>query len=444
VLLGESYETVKLAICYFMFGGILHKHLIRLGAIETDTRVNIVIVMKPGLGKTSIKNFIRDLMKGIAKVRLPSTLYPEELIGKTIHRRIKGTDRVFKKPGYFGDLFIVVDEALQWVLRKDSQADRLWSFINTALDTYTKNTIEKELVDDLSEEKLEYLAECSIMIFIQPARIPYRFVSRGILRRFVPLIIDVPRKEKEKAVRERPRIIQPGSEDFDAAKTNLMLLKDLEIEWSFTDEAKEALANHTLSLVRMMEHHTSKTVRDFGQIMHHTCENRLAAMAAILAASGTVYGKRLEDFPAKPQATFEEEPRHLAKVTITAEILNLAAKHLRLFMESSVEFIELWISPDYESIPVQATREFRALTILKERKCTSLESSSLSINEYLKELAKQFSCSIETARTVYKRLKKKGVIDSKQTGQKTSKVWVTQRGLDFLHNSAQGASTFDQ
>jgi hypothetical protein len=437
VLLGGSYETVKLAACYFALGGVLHRNVVRVGSMETDTRLNFAIVIKPGLGKTSIKNFLRDVFDEIAVLRLPSTLYPEELIGKSVLRRIRGNDKPFKKYGYFADPFIVVDEALPWILRKDMHADRLWAFVNTALDTYQKNTIEKELVGDLPGEKLRYAAECSIILFIQPARFPYRFLSRGILRRFLPIIVDVPRNEKVRAVRQRPRTMPINGHALAAVRTHLKLLNNLKLEWSFENEAIDAIPKHTLSLVRRMERHTSKTVRDYAEIMHYTCENRIAAMAAVLAACEATQDKRLEDFDVESQgSTFEEEPSYIARVRITAQHIHLAARHLRVFMESSVEFIESWVGSDYESVPIQASREIRALTLLKDRGCVSLESSGLSISEYLRELAKHFSCSIETARSIYKGLKRRGLIHSKQTGQRTSKVWITPNGIDFLGKPA--------
>ncbi|MGO9644348.1 MAG: hypothetical protein ACLPY5_06325 [Candidatus Bathyarchaeia archaeon] len=424
-LIGQSYSTLSLATCYFICGNLLHRNLIQLGAIQTDSRLNLLIAIMPGGGKTTLKDLIKYLMDGIAILRLPTTIHPDQLLGRVTRRG----NQSFKKKGYFADPFILFDESLPWIQRNDNLAERFWSHVNVALDTYGHNMIEKDLVDDLPNEKLEpYPAECSIIFFMQQEWVPHSFLSRGVVRRLVPIVIDISEQEYREIVQGRTNSAPADPALIGNLKKTLKVLHDLSVNWTFTEEAKNAVTKYTLELHKFSQSHSSKLVKEYGNAMRLTFGDRLCAMSAVLAAAEAVY----DQDPARFASDDWSDDSLIAQVQIRAEHVDLASKHLRIFMESCFEFVERFVKSGHSSVSIVTERERNALKILKNSECVSKEKSTLSVRGYQEEIAKQLPCNLSVAKGIYKSLKRKGLAKSAQTGQHTTITWITQLGIETI------------
>jgi hypothetical protein len=439
-LIGKAYGSLKLRTCYLIIGGLTHKSTIDLPGVHTDTRQPFLIAIEPGFGKSTILQFVYWILDGIAVVRRPSSLWPEQLIGTTVLRKVKGSDVTTPKPGYFKDPFILVDEASRWLRRSDRIAQDLWAMIRLAHDAYGRNWIEKELTAVLPKEVLRYLAECVMMIFQQPTLVLYDYIEDGTLRRLLPSVHDIPVVDKEHIVRQRGRPRSLEVKGIENIKATFSLLSLLSFHWAYSDQAIRAISEKTLSIIRQAEGHRSAVVRSYVKYMHTTIQNRLYGMAAILAASEYIRGKKKEDFRFSNGSEAEESYKFEAYVNVTSKHVGVAADHLRLFLEETYDFLERLVRSS-SIFAASSPRWLRALGILKLWNCTSEEASSRSIKEYISEIARVLECSEGNAKRIYNALKKDKLIASRQLGSYGSKVWLTAQGLRVLETEARGSES---
>lgn len=432
-LIGRSYDCLRLAVCYFMIGGLIHTSVINDGGIHTDTRQSFVVSIEPGFGKSSVKIFVDFILRGIVRVRLPAGLWPAQLLGKNVIRRIKGSDVATPKPGYFIDYFILADECSRWFRRRDLIAQDLWSNIRLALDTYRRNLIEKELTGDLRAEGLHYFAECAIMLFIQLTTVFFDYIEDGTLRRLIPIILDVPPSEKKRIIEQRGKQVPPSQEELDRLRKILALLPTVSYDWCFSQESVSDIAKFTLAIVRKASKHDSLTVRKYAEHMHTTLQNRLYGMSAIVAVVEAVYGKGKEDFMI---AEGFNEPEFKVKINITPDHIRLAYQHLIMFMESTYDFLERLVTPSPSTGRVQS-KLIRTLEILLDRGFTEETKSTMTIKEYESEIASALNCSMSNARRIYNQLRQNGWIKSKLVGGHGSRVWLTPEGLRLLQSGKQ-------
>ena len=442
-LIGKAYDSLKIRVCYLIVGGLIHRSIIDLPGIHADTRQPFLIAIEPGFGKSTILQFAYWMLDGIAVVRRPSSLWPEQLIGTTVLRKVKGSDVTTPKPGYFKDSFILVDEASRWLRRRDRIAQDLWAMIRLAHDPYGRNWIEKELTSALPKEVLRYLAECVMMIFQQPTQVLYDYVEDGTLRRLLPSVHDIPIVDKEHIVRQRGRPRTLEAKGVGELKETLSLLSLLSIQWAFSDPAIRAISEKTLSIIRQGEDHRSAVVRSYVKYMHTTVQNRLYGMAAILAASEYVCGKKKEDFRLSNGSGAEESYKLETYVDVTPKHVGVAASHLRLFLEETYDFLERLVRSS-NIFAGSSPRRLRALGILKQWNCTSEEASSRSIKEYTWEIARVLGCSESNAKRIYNALKKDRLVASKQIGSHGSRVWLTAEGLRVLESETPDSDALSQ
>lgn len=121
----------------------MRKIVVDLGRIRTDLRLSAFIAKPPGHGGSAFKNSIIRMLRGIVTVCLPTSRHEEQLVGKTIHVIVKGIEKVRKNFGYCKEASVIFDEALPLIVRHDDRYDKFWGYMNTALDTYGENLIEK-------------------------------------------------------------------------------------------------------------------------------------------------------------------------------------------------------------------------------------------------------------------------------------------------------------
>jgi hypothetical protein len=441
-LIGRSYSAIAVLVCYFIVGDLLRKNTIPLpGGEFIDTRLNAIASIRSGRGKRVIKSFLTWLLEGVAEVRKPGTLHPQQLFGKVVHRRRRrGSDVAIKNPGYAASPYVIVDEARSWFERFDRFAGDFWSIVNQALDPYGSNAMEKTSVEDLPEERMRYNAECSLLFFIQPIRIVFDLIPLGVLRRFVLIVLDVSQREMDKILKERVRNVGTGSTAPNIAqiRQTLCLLRDLKIEWVYTEAATRLVSRYASSLRKYAkEAHVSTTAQDYADTMDTTWQNLLLSMSAIQAAAIAVYGRSPADFLIPDNSKVLRN-----QVTVDSVHVGAAYRDLKLFVDASFEFVERLVIPRHSAAPSLAMdREVKCLRILSDKGCTSQERSCFSIHTYQEAMRALLGCSSSVAQKLWAGMRKKGFVDGKQTGRTDSKAWITTVGSKVLEEETRKSST---
>jgi len=410
----------------------MRKIVVELGRTRTDMRLSLFIAKPPGFGGGAIKNSILRILKGVAKVSVPTTRHPERLVGKIVPVIVgKGRIELRKNYGYCKDPFVIFDEALPLILGHDDRHQEFWSYLNTALDTYGENLIEKKSVNDL--EPLSYLAELSAIFIFQLSRIPNSFISRGVFRRGLPVVIEVPKQERKEIIRRRLQEQRPSESGLEELQAYLRALASLQsITCLYVGPVAEAIETATEEFLEAAESSQSETVRQYGSIMHSTFPDLLLKMSVSLAVDDAVFGKTVYD---PPVAVFDESPpsgptiSSHPEIPVTTEHVEVAKRHLLVFLDSAFDFIDRFVS-EHNMPPGVSHRILLCLKILKG--CGDENSSTMSISEFQQEISNILKCSESTARSIYTKMKHMGLIDSKQVGSHDSRVWLTSEGLRLL------------
>jgi len=249
-LVGDENKIILKAIYLSNIGNILKNVPLKLGSICVDTRINPLIILPSGMGKSIIKQGIKEMSCG-KEVSEVVSLHPEQLVGKMV-KVGKGKNTEMKPSyGYLSHDTLIFDEGRKFLVdsNKELNMTEFRSYICLALDVFGRNWVVKRLVDSM-DSPLKYLAKCRIIIFSQPGKFNEDILITGFLRRFMVIPITPSAADYYK---ERVNWIQPYAQkniikDF----YSTIERKFAEGEWSFQDGVKEELVVY------------SKLVKDFG------------------------------------------------------------------------------------------------------------------------------------------------------------------------------------
>jgi len=397
---GQSYDITKKLLIYSLLGNVIKHNPITLGKLKQDTRVNLGIPIRSGYGKSVCKNFIRKTERQLGlPYSEPTSLHPEQLVGKTIIIRDRAgqiVDTIINK-GHLADDYITFDEAIELLTERSYQQAR--DYINIALDPIGYNEIYKRSVDSEVSQAVRYCPEVTMAFFFHPVPIPNSVINRGFLRRVFITYLNPTDEERRKALASS---LKPSynSSLFDEWIALLKEMKNKKLEWKFTEP--NLIINYTQKLIQRGLTYSPK-VADFTDIMYFTLRDRLVKLACILAGL---------DHSPKVQRS------HIVQ----------AYRDMREFWDAQATYVE-------EHVITKLIGAFRArekhrvcIEILKERGAISEEASTLSIDELLTEMSRRLSISKGAARYYYLQLVKAKVVGAKKYSH-SSKVWLIKSDL---------------
>jgi hypothetical protein len=398
-LVGESYEIVKKNVIYSLMGNILKPNLIHKGTAVLDTRVNLGIPIKSGMGKKAIEMIIRKTQNALGRSFVePTSLHPEQLVGKVIVIRDNNGNiiEIVKNKGHLSADYILFEEAIELFRAKEHQETR--NYLNVALDTIGNNEITKRNVDVSQEDMLRYTPTCTICFLFHPVTLTSDILERGLLRRLFICYVNPSDEERLKAL----KMSLEDSNWYSSFEEWIHFLKDLEnkkFNWKLDSNTCYSIAKYTYKLIQDGNEYSEKG-REVTQYFWFTLRDRIIKLSCILAGS-------------------------LGREDIDENIVKEAYLDMKEFWLSQLTYIENHIAFPQPSIT--ATRREMIyktmISFLAEKGALSEETSNISIDEFINTMANHLSLGKGMARYYYLQLVKEGII-SKRKYKHSSKVWL--------------------
>lgn len=395
-LYGESYNPLKKAVFYSIIGSVICDNKIICSDINEDTRINLFVPLKSGHGKREIKEVIKQSIQSIGLSYCePTSLHSEQLIGKTIIKK-KNKPRINK--GHLAEDYLVFEESTELFTEKIYQETR--DYIKIALDPIGYNEVYKKSVDTFKENAVKYCPRCTIVFFFQPLPIDDKVVTRGLLRRGIILSIDPVQGERYKALYQSLQE-KDVSDGWIQWIEYLQQLKEKKFKWEFTEEVKTRIANLSMDLIRHGLKKSNKSSA-YTDIMFFTLRNLLLKMSCIQAAINGRDEFNISD-------------------------VEQAYTDLSVFWDIQLEFVIQKVKGEIDYMEM-STKEKSCLLILQANKCLSEDKDCLMIKKYLQLISEELDCSVDRAKHLYYGLRESGYLNSKQVGQYSSKVWLSEMG----------------
>ncbi|TMS41313.1 MAG: hypothetical protein FGO69_08645 [Methanobacterium sp.] len=400
-LQGKEYILILKALWYSLLSCKNKNVVLKLNNLVTDGRIHLLIPLKSGKGKKELKRVIKKVGEGLNRdVVEPTSLHPEQLVGKTSANRVKGQIEYIQNRGYFGDDFIVIDEGKTILTSNDINFSESRRYLRLGLDPYPDNTITKKPVDIPRGEGLEYTPYFNCCIFTQPYYFEPDFATDGDLRRFLVPYINMSGIDRTEAY--KARILEVNQDDIDPARDFTEFVKGLpgSTEYKISSEAKAELVVTHLMLVSRGFVYSTK-IRNFMDLYDFTIQDLLVKMSYIQA--------------------LQDEVKTIGKDHVSKALIDLVefTEHLYQFVENKVMG-----SLDYGETWNGATdKDKDLLRFLYDEGATSMEESTVSIADYKKEIQEVFEVEERQSIRIKQKHEDNGWIKSKK-GKHDSKVWL--------------------
>lgn len=399
-LIGDEYTPIKKAIYYHTVSWKYRRTLISVGKTIIDSRIHLMLRQMTGTGKENIISAIRRLSSEFGlHYGSPTSLHPEQLVGKVIKYKEKKEWKYEEIEGYFERDVIVLNEDKNYIQSEDLKYSEIRAYIRIAKDTQGSNRIEKKLVDVPSDYAIEKYPDCAIVQFGQPILIPEARVEEGDIGRDLIPFVDFEDIDQSEVLRDR--IL----EDFEinpseAVKDLTAFLSSLPetSEFGMGEEARMLFVDLSDLLYRYGMQYSGK-VADYTQRKKTRIQNYFLRMSAIQAAVG-------------------------GRKTITEEDIERAFIDYFEMLTLEFDLVERYLVLDMEMWKGVKSEDRKCLEWLLGRGATSFESSDVTINEYVSKIAELCEIKESTARKKYYQHKENEWVESKQDGQHSSKVWT--------------------
>ena len=399
-LVGDDYKIIIKAVWYNVMSCKISKVGLQLNQIHTDGRIHLLIPLKSGKGKKELKRVIKILIAGMNKtIEEPTSLHPEQLVGKIIRNRNKGHIDYETILGYFSRDYIIIDEGKTLLTSNEPIHSESRRYLRLALDPYPYNPVKKKAVDISFGHELEYKPHMGCSIFTQPYYFREDFATDGDLRRFIVPYVNMSGVDRTEAYRHR---VENDSNSDEYLKSFQKFLSSLDDNDSFelTDEAETEFLNASLILINRGFSYSVK-VANFVDIYDFTIQDILLKMSAVQA---------LQD----------------GKNTITKKHVSLAFIDLAEFLEHLYHFVHTKINGmlDYgEAWRGAEGNDQELLNWLYSQGATSQETTTISIKSYLNKIQEVCNVGKRQAQNIKKGHEKNGWIKSKK-GAHDSQLWI--------------------
>ena len=400
-LQGKEYILILKSLWYSLLSCKNKGVVLRLNNLVTDGRIHLLIPLKSGKGKKELKRVIKKVGEGLNRTVVePTSLHPEQLVGKTSTNRVKGQVEYIPNIGYFGDDYIVIDEGKTLLTSNEINFSESRRYLRLGLDPYPDNIITKKPVDIPRGEGLEYTPYFNCCIFTQPYYFEAEFATDGDLRRFILPYINMSGIDRTEAYKSR--VLEVNQDNNEPILTFTEFLRSLpdSREYKISSEAKTELIEDHLILVRRGFSYSTKT-RNFMDLYDFTIQDLLLKMSHIQALQEGIN-------------------------TITRDHVARAFIDLVEFTEHLYQFIENKImgSLDYGETWNGATdKDKELLRFLYDVGATSREESTVSIIAYENKIQEVFEVEKRQSINIKRKHERNGWIKSKK-GKHDSLVWL--------------------
>ncbi|MCE7699825.1 MAG: hypothetical protein K8E24_013750, partial [Methanobacterium paludis] len=400
-LIGDQYKPVLKSVWYCLVSTRIAKTQLRLGSIAVDGRINILIFLPSGSGKTEIKRTIQQISEKIGiDYSEPTSFHPEQFVGKVLVNKTKKGETEYKKVyGYLSLDFVMIDEGKDLLTSKDPTYTESRKYLRLALDQYPNNTLTKKSVDIELENALTYKPHCCVCVLVQPFHIGEEIVLDGDFRRFITSYILVGEVDKTESYKNRIR----KKRDYEGSINEFVnFLSSIEIPESFelTEEATDVFEELSILLINRGSTRSPKNA-NFIKMVDFTIQNiflKFCAITALQENTGTI------------------KPKHVELAFIDyAEILEHTYDYIENKILGNLDYGEHWNGAVKEDQEI--------LKWLHENGATSLKTSKISIKEYQEKIMEVYNVKGRQAQRYKAQHENKGWIKSKQG--KNSKVWIT-------------------
>jgi hypothetical protein len=405
-LYGETYRSIIKATWYILYSQPIREVIVHLGDVKTDCRCNSIFVLPSGYGKKHIEVVIENTCEKLGeRVSKPTSYHPEQLVGKTNRCDKKGEETSYEQVrGHLDDDMVIFDDATELVRGNEPLYRESRRYIIEALDPIGDNLVTKRLTGIPREQSLKYCPHCTIILFLQPYRLPEEVFLSGLFRRY---FIHYKEFEDRNLGEEFSQKVKgqygDRNEAISCIISHLKSLKDgsKATDFNFAPGVEGVFNKLHLSLVEFGKSFGTKA-SNFTESISFPLQNWLLKMAVILANS---QGK-------KQVGAFEIE---------------MAFVDLLEFLNSTFNFVEKKVigSLDYgESWKGATGKDLEILQWLSDRGASSEENSTISISGYIEKISEVFNIGRDAARKKYRRHQKLEWIESKQTGSQNTVVYL--------------------
>jgi hypothetical protein len=390
---------------------------IRIGSLEDDTRFHFFGFMKSGYGKQEGIKIIRRSAAGLS-FSLPTGHHAEQLLGKVLFEDEKKRTGAFQNRGYLWDNYLSFDDCHDLLVNPRNEESR--RYLLQAMNIYPDNIVTKGGVNVRPEERMAYPARASIALFAQPHPLPESIVTSGFLRRAFIVYPPTSRDERLCAFTKSFESTLSNEKDWEIWLTHLHNLgPDDAAHFRISNDIKNKMRDRLTERITWVLGHESPKIANFADNVLFNLKSNLAKMASFRAIDRLAWKGQMDPIG----CGFSRE------CEILETDLEAAIDDFEMFWKETTAFISEKVSGGLSYRNVEPKGEAKyvpvCLAILKDRNCTAESTSTLSIEDFKKEIANVMNCSYSNAKRIYDQLKHRNLIDSKQLGSYGSVVWLT-------------------
>jgi hypothetical protein len=425
-LYGRHYIPILKARYYQLIGGIIQRN-IKFGSLFTDTRLHVAYPIVTEGGKNELIYSIKELIKrGIEKkegkiftMSEPSSLHPEQLIGKFIEvkekilnestGRYKTITKRIENRGHLNNDFLDFDECTSLITSNSKDDQQAREHLSKSENPLGRNEVEKRLTEDTPENTVRYYPNCTNSYYFQPfKKIPEEVFLQGFLRRkLIPIgsinsFLNLP---DDRMYEEKIQQINFNREEYISTLINhLEGIRDFAnkgLDIVFDNEATELIKQYALYISGQAQLHSEK-ITNYFKISKYTTLGYLVKMSVIIAIS---YGQQV----------------------VNKNAVSLAFMDLVELMQNTFDFIYngTWGDFSYGTSWKGADKNQKeCLKILYQKKAFNKEESKITIDSFVDVVSQVYGVGRDQGRNKYLEMKKIGLIDSGQVGQYGSSVWL--------------------
>lgn len=423
-LQGEVYTPILKGVYYFILGRLVFSQIkkVVLGDLVTDPRIHLFIPIPSGQGKKNLKTTIKLVLDKLKfKGYCPTSIHPEQLIGKVINRGTPKNPKWVKNLGYFSQHYLIFDEIHHLLVTKDQQIQECRKNLRIGKDTYGENLIEKKSVDNLFEEEemIQYYASFCSTGFTQKKPLPSDIVEAGDLRRDLVLFVkELENRDKTEDYENRLNSVKDIKEELKVFKSfaDELLFKMEDGKFTFDQEAITRLVSLHREIMKV-GFASSEKGANFSKMVDFTLQDFFVKLSCLL---GAAHGK----------------------TKITKDFVELAFMDLLEFFDLQLSYVKHKIMGklDYgDTWGGAQDKDSDCLEWLYNEKATSKESSNVSIQEFKEAIMKIRGIKEDMAKKVISKYKNNNWIKTKQEFQ-DSKVWLAFKPAFFSHKLTYGCN----
>ncbi len=433
-LYGSEYTDLKKGTWYSLNGINSNKQAYTHGSIKYDLRINLLIPILSGGGKSNLKDTIVGVSKFLMKkTSQPTSLHAEQLVGKKIKRLLPDLDKegnhilnsknkpTYKEKwisnyGYFYDDVLLVNDALSIMKGEDSSNEGIKTYFCQALDPYGLNKISKRSVDNLPDETLSYCSPTTALLLFQPYKIVDTTLLTGFMRRFLVVYVKGKTTAEEKFDSRLKNEYNLDKECEHFAKY-LIKVKELSIgKLQYADDVDETLKKYANVICKFGTRINNKVLM-ISKIYEQSILDFLIKFTHILAKS---YGHTIVT------------PVHVKLAFM--DLFELFYSTLLYGNEMISGYIGYGIDGTFydSSNNISNGKEFDFFKELYDREAFSLESSKLPIKQADLIIRDIYKVGEQSARNYRQKWKARDMIEYRQHGNDDSRIWLTDKAKNIL------------